>query len=68
VHHLDCVGVPQLVRREPTYEKLAIAGGEGVTLVIYHAEPESSSAHSLQLLGSMAAPSAGRREGWPSRS
>jgi hypothetical protein len=39
-----------------------------VTLVIYHAEPESSSARSLQLLASMAAHSRGRREAWPSRS
>jgi hypothetical protein len=39
-----------------------------VTLVIYHAEPESSSAQSLQLLASMAAPPPGHREAWPSRS
>jgi transcriptional regulator with XRE-family HTH domain len=59
---------PQVGRLELRYEKLAIAGGEGVTLVIYHAEPESSSARSLQLLASMAAPSPGHREAWPSRS
>ncbi|WP_051325179.1 helix-turn-helix transcriptional regulator [Candidatus Solirubrobacter pratensis] len=51
--------VGQLVLR---YEKLAIAGGEGVTLVIYHAEPASSSAHTLQLLASMAASSPGHGE------
>ena len=59
---------PQVGQLELRYEKLAIAGGEGVTLVIYHADPDSSSAHSIQLLASMAAPSAGRRERWPSRS
>jgi transcriptional regulator with XRE-family HTH domain len=47
---------PQVGQLELRYEKLAIAGGDGVTLVIYHAEPESSSAQSLQLLASMAAP------------
>jgi transcriptional regulator with XRE-family HTH domain len=59
---------PQVGQLELRYEKLAIAGGEGVTLVIYHAEPESSSARSLQLLASMAAHSRGRREAWPCRS
>jgi len=59
---------PQIGRLELRYEKLAIAGGDGVTLVIYHAEPESSSAQSLQLLASTAAPSPGHREAWPSGS
>jgi transcriptional regulator with XRE-family HTH domain len=58
---------PQVGQLELRYEKLAIAGGEGVTLVIYHAEPESASAQSLQLLASMAAPSPGHRQAWPSR-
>jgi hypothetical protein len=39
------------------YEKLAIADGDGVALVIYHADPETTSAQSLQLLASMAATS-----------
>jgi transcriptional regulator with XRE-family HTH domain len=59
---------PQVGPLELRYEKLAIAGGEGVTLVIYHAEPESSSARSLQLLASMGTPWPGQREAWPSRS
>ena len=59
---------PQVGRLELRYEKLAIAGGEGVTLVIYHAEPDSSSVQSLQLLASIAAPPPGHREAWPSRS
>ena len=59
---------PQVGRLELRYEKLAIAGGEGVTLVIYHAEPESSSARSLLLLASMAATSPGHTEPWPSGS
>jgi hypothetical protein len=59
---------PQVGRLELRYEKLAIAGGEGVTLVIYHAEPESSSARSLLLLASMAATSPGHPEPWPSGS
>jgi transcriptional regulator with XRE-family HTH domain len=59
---------PQVGQLDLRYEKLAIAGGEGVTLVIYHAEPASSTARSLQLLASMATPSPGHREAWPSRS
>jgi hypothetical protein len=39
------------------YEKLAIADGDGVALVIYHADPDTTSAQSLQLLASMAATS-----------
>jgi hypothetical protein len=46
---------PQAGRLELSYEKLAIAGDEGVTLVIFHAEPDSPSAQSLQPLASMAA-------------
>jgi transcriptional regulator with XRE-family HTH domain len=55
IHH------PQVGQLELRYEKLAIAGGDGVTLVIYHAEPESASAQSLQLLASMAAPPPAQR-------
>jgi transcriptional regulator with XRE-family HTH domain len=59
---------PQVGRLTLRYEKLAIAGGEGVTLVIYHAEPESPTAQSLQLLASMAAPSPEDPEARPSPS
>lgn len=45
---------PQVGRLELRYEKLAIAGGEGVTLVIFHAEPDSPWAQSLQRLATMA--------------
>jgi hypothetical protein len=41
---------------------------EGVTLVIFHAEPDSPSAQSLQLLASMAPPEPRHREAWPSPS
>lgn len=51
LHHPD-VGELDLYR-----EKLVVAGTDGQTLVIYHAEPGSASAQSLALLGSMAATS-----------
>jgi transcriptional regulator with XRE-family HTH domain len=59
---------PQVGPLELRYEKLQIAGSEGVTVIIYHAEPESWSARSLQLLASMAASPAVREAGRPSRS
>ena len=37
-------------------EKLAVAGTDGIMLVIYHAQPGTESAERLSLLGSMAAP------------
>ena len=39
-------------------EKLAIGGAEGQLLVIYHAEPGTSSAEKLALLASLASPAA----------
>lgn len=36
-------------------EKLDVAGGEGLQLVVYHADPGSESAQKLALLGSLAA-------------
>ena len=59
---------PQIGRLELRAERLAIAGSDGVTLMIYHADPESASARSLQLLASMAAPSPGPRQASPSQS
>jgi hypothetical protein len=49
MHHPD-VGDLDLYR-----DKLAVTGTDGQLLVIYHAEPGSDSAHSLALLGSLAA-------------
>ena len=37
-------------------EKLAVAGGKGQVLVVFHAEPGTSSAEKLALLGSLASP------------
>ena len=39
-------------------EKLAVGGAEGQLLVVYHAEPGTSSAEKLALLGSLAGPTA----------
>ena len=39
-------------------EKLAVAGGKGQVLVVFHAEPGTSSAEKLALLGSLATPAA----------
>lgn len=44
-------------------EKLAVAGTDGIMLVIYHAQPGTESAERLALLGSITAPAApGARE------
>jgi transcriptional regulator with XRE-family HTH domain len=37
------------------YDKFAVAGADGQTLVIYHADPASTSAQALQLLSTLAA-------------
>jgi transcriptional regulator with XRE-family HTH domain len=44
-----------------TYDKFAVAGADGQTLVIYHAEPNSTTAESLRLLESLAIETAGAR-------
>ncbi len=38
---------------ELSYEKLAVIGAEGQVLVVFHAEPGSSSAEALTLLRSL---------------
>jgi len=45
---------PQVGELELRYEKFAIAGAEGQTLVVYHAEPGSRSDQALTLLASIA--------------
>lgn len=40
-------------------EKLAVAGTDGIMLVIYHAQPGTESAERLALLGSVTSPSSG---------
>ena len=47
---------PQVGELEVNCEKLAIGGAEGQTLVVYHAEPGTSSAEKLALLGTLASP------------
>jgi transcriptional regulator with XRE-family HTH domain len=50
---------PQLGELTLRGEKLAIGGSEGQVLVVFHAEPGSSSAEKLALLGSLASTSVG---------
>ncbi|WP_327233015.1 helix-turn-helix transcriptional regulator [Streptomyces sp. NBC_01317] len=52
LHHPE-VGDLDLYR-----DKLAVTGTDGQLLVVYHAEPDTDSAHALALLGSLAATSA----------
>ena len=47
---------PQVGELELNCEKLATGGAEGQTLVVYHAEPGTSSAEKLALLGTLASP------------
>ena len=49
---------PQVGDLTVSREKLAIGGAEGQLLVIYHAEPGTSSAEKLGLLASLASPTA----------
>jgi transcriptional regulator with XRE-family HTH domain len=52
IHH------PQVGDLTVSREKLAIGGADGQLLVIYHAQPGTSSAEKLGLLGSLATPAA----------
>jgi transcriptional regulator with XRE-family HTH domain len=52
IHH------PQVGDLTLSREKLAIGGAEGQMLVVYHAQPGTSSADKLTLLASLASPSA----------
>ena len=52
IHH------PQVGDLTVSREKLAIGGADGQLLVIYHAQPGTSSAEKLGLLGSLASPAA----------
>ncbi|HEY4851943.1 MAG TPA: hypothetical protein VII22_14195 [Streptosporangiaceae bacterium] len=52
IHH------PQVGDLTLSREKLAIGGAEGQLLVVYHAQPGTSSADKLTLLASLASPSA----------
>lgn len=49
---------PQVGDLTLSREKLAIGGAEGQMLVIYHAEPGTSSAEKMALLASLASPPA----------
>jgi hypothetical protein len=49
---------PQVGDLTVSREKLAIGGTDGQLLVIYHAQPGTSSAEKLGLLGSLASPAA----------
>ncbi|MFC1411531.1 helix-turn-helix transcriptional regulator [Streptacidiphilus sp. N1-12] len=51
-HHMHHPAVGDL---ELDYDKFAVNGSEGLTLVIYHAEPGSSTEQSLALLSALAA-------------
>ncbi|MDO8213520.1 helix-turn-helix domain-containing protein [Conexibacter sp. CPCC 206217] len=46
---------PQVGALELHYEKLAVTGSDGQTIVVYHADPGSASAQGLALLASIAA-------------
>ena len=46
---------PAVGELELAYDKFAVNGSDGLTLVIYHAEPGSSSEQSLALLSALAA-------------
>ena len=52
IHH------PQVGDLTLSREKLAIGGAQGQLLVIYHAQPGTSSAEKLGLLASLASPTA----------
>ena len=54
---------PQVGELTLRIEKLVIAGTDGQILVLYHAEPGTSSAEKLALLGSLAAPDVSRSRG-----
>jgi transcriptional regulator with XRE-family HTH domain len=45
---------PQLGRLDLRLEKLAITGTAGLVMLVYHAEPDSPSAHGLALLANLA--------------
>ena len=55
---IECLQHPQVGELTLSREKLSIGGTAGQLLVIYHAEPGSSAAEKLALLGSLARPSA----------
>jgi transcriptional regulator with XRE-family HTH domain len=52
IHLMEHRGVGPL---QLTYDKFAVAGAEGQTLVIYHAEPASTSEQALRLLSTLVA-------------
>jgi hypothetical protein len=49
---------PQVGDLTLSREKLALGGAEGQLLIIYHAQPGTSSAEKLALLASLASPTA----------
>jgi hypothetical protein len=51
---------PQVGDLTLSREKLAVGGAEGQLLVVYHAQPGTSSAEKLALLASLAADATGR--------
>lgn len=53
---------PQLGPLDLRLEKLAITGTTGLMLLVYHAEPDSPSAHALALLANLADQGTGREE------
>jgi MmyB-like transcription regulator ligand binding domain len=48
---------PQVGELELHYENLQIAGTDGQTLIVYHADPDSPTAQALQLLSTLTADS-----------
>ncbi|MGY4966104.1 helix-turn-helix domain-containing protein [Streptomyces sp. 900105245] len=50
---------PQVGDLDLHSEKLSVEGADGLTLVVFHAEPGSRGAELLDILGSLGAPSAG---------
>jgi len=49
---------PQVGDLTLSREKLAVGGAEGQLLVVYHAQPGTSSAEKMALLASLASPTA----------
>nr|WSZ97699.1 helix-turn-helix transcriptional regulator [Streptomyces sp. NBC_00857] len=54
----SCLQHPQVGAMELAYEKLAVAGTDGLILVLFHAAPGSEAAQSLALLAQIAAEAA----------
>jgi MmyB-like transcription regulator ligand binding domain len=53
---------PQVGELELHYENLQIAGTDGQTLIVYHADPDSPTSRALALLATLAADRSPPRE------